>query len=88
MPRKSIVGKLASKATKAEFASELSSYTSLTQKEIETLFPKKGDREELLELIKIVESSSKENEIKAELVKNIGKVSGAVLKIARKFVIG
>lgn len=88
MPKKSNVGILASAATKEEFGDKLSSYTSLTSKEIEDLFPVKSDREELLELIKIVNSSADENTKKAELVGKIGKVSGAVLKIGKKFVSG
>jgi hypothetical protein len=88
MPKKSNVGILASAATKEEFGDKLSSYTSLTSKELEDLFPVKSDREELLELIKIVNSSADENAKKAELVGKIGKVSGAVLKIGKKFVSG
>ncbi len=88
MPKKSKVGELASVTTKEEFGDKLSSYTSLTAKEIEDLFPVKSDREELLELIKIVNSSADENTKKAELVGKIGKVSGAVLKIGKKFVSG
>jgi len=88
MPEKSNVGILASAATKEEFGDKLSSYTSLTSKEIEDLFPVKSDREELLELIKIVNSSADETTKKAELVGKIGKVSGAVLKIGKKFVSG
>ena len=88
MPKKSNVGILASAATKEEFGDKLSSYTSLTSKEIEDLFPVKSDREELLELIKIVSSSADENTKKAELVGKIGKVSGAVIKIGKKFVSG
>lgn len=88
MPKKSKVGELASVTTKEEFGDKLSSYTSLTSKEIEDLFPVKSDREELLELIKIVNSSDDENIKKAKLVKNIGSVSSAVLKIGKKFVSG
>ena len=88
MPRKSAIGKLASKKTKTKFAEELSSYTTLTAKEIETLFPKKGDRNEFVELMKIVNSAAKDNTKKAELVKKIGKVSGAVVSVARKFATG
>jgi len=88
MPKKSKVSELASAATKEAFGDKLSSYTSLTSKEIEDLFPVKSDREELLELIKIVNSSADENIKKAKLVKNIGSVSSAVLKIGKKFVSG
>ena len=88
MPKKSNVGILASAATKEEFGDKLSSYTSLTSKEIEDLFPVKSDREELLELTIFISSSADETTKKAELVGKIGKVSGAVLKIGKKFVSG
>ncbi len=88
MPKRSKVGELTSAATKKEFAEKLSSYTSLTSKEVEDLFPEKSDREELLELIKVVNSSADENTKKAELIGKIGKLSGAVLKIGKKFASG
>ncbi len=88
MPKKSDVGELASAATKEAFGDKLSSYTSLTSKEVEDLFPERSDRDELLELIKVVNSSADETTKKAELVGKIGKVSGAVLKIGKKFVSG
>lgn len=88
MPRKSAVGVLASAKTKKQFADRLSSYTSLTASEIEELFPKKSDREELLELLKIVNESSSENERKKKLVESITKVGGAVLKVAKRFALG
>ncbi len=88
MPKKTKVGELASAATKEEFGEKLSSYTSLTSKEIEDLFPEESDREELVELIKVVNSSANENAKKAELVGKIGKVSGAVIKLGKKFISG
>jgi hypothetical protein len=88
MAKQSAIGKLASATTKAEFADELSSYTSLTSEEIKELFPAKSDREELLELMKIVNSDASDKEKKAELTAKIGKVSGAAIKIAKKFATG
>lgn len=88
MPKKSKIGKLAGAATKKEFADELSSYTTLTADEIQALFPKKSDRKELVELLSIVKLSADENTKKAKVIENIGKFSGAVLKIADKFASG
>ncbi len=87
MPRKSAIGTVAGGTTKAQFAEELSSLTSFTANELKELFPKKVDREELLELIDIVQSSADDNKKKAELISKISKVSGAVLKIAKKVVV-
>ena len=86
MPKKSAVGKIASATTKKEFADELSSHTTLTADEIKALFPKKADRDELMELIKIVNSDADDKEKKAELINKIGKVRGAVIKIGKKFI--
>lgn len=86
MAKRSAIGKLAGAKTKKQFANELSSYTTLTSDEIQNLFPKKSDREELLELIKIINSDADDKEKKAELIDKIGKVSGAIIKIGKKFV--
>lgn len=88
MAKRSPVGKIASAKTKAQFAEEISSYTTLTAEEAKELFPKKSDREELLDLIRIVNSDAEDKEKKAELIKKIGKVSGAVIKIGKKFTTG
>jgi hypothetical protein len=88
MAKRSAVGKLASSKTKAQFAEELSSYTSLTADEIKDLFPTKSDREELLELIKIVNSDANDKQKKAELVQKISQIGGAVIKIGKKFATG
>jgi hypothetical protein len=86
MPRKSAVGALASAQTKAEFADVLSSYTTLTADEVQTLFPAKADRDELLELLKIVSSATTANQKQAALISNIQKVAGAALKVVGKVV--
>jgi len=86
MPKKSVVGALTSAQTKGEFGEQLSSYTTLTSAETQALFPTKTDRDELLELIKIVTSSADENTKRAELAAKIGKVGGAVMKIIKKVV--
>lgn len=75
--------KTGQRKTKVEFADKLSSYTTLTAAEIETLFPTKSDRDELMELVKIVHSDADEKTKQAQLAENIGKISGAVLKIAK-----
>ena len=87
MAKRSAIGRLASVKTKKQFADELSSYTTLTSNEIQNLFPTKSDREELMELIKIVNSDASDKEKKAKLIEKIGKISGAVIKIGKKFAI-
>ena len=87
MPTLSALGKIARKKTSEEFAKELSSYTTLTAGEIKKMFPKKADRKELLELLKIVNSATADNVKKAKLVANIGKFGGAVIKVTKKFAV-
>ena len=65
MAKKSVIGALAGAKTKKDFANELSNFTILTAEETKTLFPLKGDREELLELMKIVNSDASDKEKKA-----------------------
>jgi hypothetical protein len=88
MAKRSKIGVLASAETKKEFGDILSSYTTLTAEETQRLFPKKSDREELMELLKIVNSDADDKEKKAKLVGNISKVSGAVFAIVKKFATG
>jgi hypothetical protein len=84
MAKKSNVGKLASDKTKKAFADEISSLTILTSEEIQTLFPKKADRVELEELLKIINLDIDDKEKKIKLIQNIEKVSGAIIKIGKK----
>lgn len=88
MARRSAVGKLAAAKTKERFSEELSSYTNLTAEETKKLFPTMADRDELLELIKIVNSNASNNAKKAELINKIRKIAGAVIKIGKKFATG
>ncbi len=87
MPKKSEIGELASAETTAEFADKLSSYTKLTAGEIATLFSAKSDRDELMELINIVHSDSDDKTKQAKLAANIGKVGGAIIKIAKTVIV-
>ena len=86
MVEQSDIGKKASEETRKDFAQELSSYSSFTSAELEELFPEETDQEELKNLIKIVNSSTDENEQKADLFNNFQDVGGAVLKIVKKII--
>lgn len=74
--------------TQKEFADELAKYTRLNPQEAQNHFPTKADQGELLELLKIVHGAADENERKAKLVENAGKVAGAMIKITKKFACG
>jgi len=86
--RKSKVGQAAAELTKAQFSEELSSFLTLTKSEIDELFPKKSDREELARLVDIVSNTADQNEKKAKLVGDITKVAGAVVRLVEKRIVG
>ncbi len=46
------------------------------------------DRDELIELLKIVNSSADDNRKKAELANKIGKISGAIINVGKRFAAG
>ena len=84
MPKKSPIGDLASADTKAQFADDLSRYTTLPADEIQKLFPEKADQEKLVELLKIVSSAASDNDKRAALIATIDTVAGAVLKLVSR----
>jgi len=86
MAKKSKIGKIASEKTKKQFADEISSLTILTSEEIQNLFPKKADRVELDEFLKIINLDIEDKEKKIKLVENIEKIGGAIIKIGKKIV--
>jgi hypothetical protein len=81
------LGKAADKLTRDQFAAEIPKYCRLTTDEVNTLFPDKKDRVELGRMIDIVVNAATDTESATRLVKNIGSVSNAVVKVLRKFVV-
>ncbi len=83
------MGKYSAAARKAretvakEHASIISSITSLKDDEIKELFPKRADKERLLELLTIVNESTTENKAKVKLIENIEHVAGTVIKLIK-----
>jgi hypothetical protein len=69
--------------TDAQLASEISSLTSLKDSEINSRFPAKPDKENLLKLLEIVNAATAENNKTADLIKNIDKVAGAAIKLIK-----
>ncbi|WP_452226821.1 hypothetical protein [Lacinutrix cladophorae] len=86
MAKLSTIGKAASKKANEIFADKISSLTILTSEEIQTLFPEKADRDELEELLEIINADIEDKIKKQKLVENINKISGAILKIGKKFI--
>lgn len=77
----------AARLTREQFTDEISSYLRLTQAEVDDLFPKQSDREELEALVEIVVNSADEAKRKAKFVARIDKVAGAAMKLISKAVI-
>jgi hypothetical protein len=72
--------------TDKELASEISSFSRLTDNEITTLFPQRSDQEKLLKLLAIVQGATAENEKIDVLKTNIEELAGTALKLI-KFVL-
>ena len=71
----------ASRELDERFASAISSLTRLKDDEVEALFPKSEDKEKLIELIKLVNSSADHNTKVNQLIAKSEKLSGSVLKL-------
>ena len=70
--------------TPDDFASEVSTHTTLTGPQLKKLFPTKAERRAFLDLMKIVTSSTNDAKKKAQLMAGIAKFAGVVLKLAKK----
>ena len=84
MPKANPYEEAAKKAvelTNREFASEISSLSRLKDEEINRLFPKKEDKQKLLELLRIVNASTSNNQKITKLKQNIGDVAEVVIKL-------
>jgi len=76
----------AAKITDKQLASEISSLTRMTDKDIQSLFPRKADKAKLIELMQIVNASTDENTRTVRLVDNIQELAGTAVKLLGRFV--
>ncbi|CAD6882044.1 hypothetical protein [Methylomonas albis] len=88
MPKQDAISKIAQNKTSEEFADALSSYSNLTSDQLAKLFPEQSDKDEIIALLKIVNSAADDNTKKAELVAKISDIGGAVIKVAKHFATG
>ena len=72
--------------TKAELDARISSLTRLTDEEIASLFPKKPDKEKLVELMGIVRGAASENAKRKQIIDGITQYAGVVVTLLGKFV--
>ena len=69
--------------TNTQLASQISSLTTLKDSQINSLFPAKSDKENLLQLLDIVNAATDENRKITQLKSNIESVAGTVIKLVK-----
>ncbi|MCY3700982.1 MAG: hypothetical protein OXH46_15290 [Gemmatimonadetes bacterium] len=74
----------AAQETDRQLAGDISSLTTMTDREIEELFPTHDDKQRLAELMEIVNGAGSRNEKITRIVDNIEDLAGTVLTIAGK----
>lgn len=74
--------------TPSDFADSVSTHTILTGPQLKKLFTTEAEKQAFLDLLTVIEATTSENEKTAELVNNIGKYAGVVIKLARKAALG
>ena len=72
--------------TNAAFAAEIARLTSLSSKDVEKFFPTKTDKERLVELLTIVNSSAARNEKAAKVRSNISNLAETVVRLVEAVV--
>ncbi len=72
--------------TNAAFAAEIARLTSLSSTEVERFFPTKIDKERLVELLTIVNSSAARNEKAAKVRSNIANLAETVVRLVEAVV--
>lgn len=70
--------------TDDELATEMSSITRLTNKEVKELFPKPSDAQKLFELIRLVNEDTEKNEKINKLVANSEKFADIVITLVSR----
>lgn len=74
----------AAEDTDEELATQMSSITRLTNKEVKELFPKTADAQRLFELIKLVNEDTEKNEKINKLVANSEKFADIVITLVSR----
>lgn len=69
--------------TNTQLATQISSLTALKDSQINSLFPAKSDKENLLQLLDIVNAATDENKKITQLRDNIEAVAGTVIKLVK-----
>lgn len=72
--------------TNAELADDMSSFTQLTKREIQEIFPEKSEMEDFSELMEIVKSNTSKNNKVNKIVENSEKFSRVVVSLLSKII--
>lgn len=67
--------------TNERFSAEIARLTSLSSADVKRLFPKKIDKERLVELMTIVRAATDRNKKAVQLEKNIKTLSASVIRL-------
>ena len=73
----------AAELTDEKYASEISSLCRFKDEEINQLFPKRSDKDSLLELLKVVNSATEENEKVKEFKENIENLGSVAVRLIK-----
>lgn len=76
----------AKQKTDKELSSEISGLCRLTDEEIENIAPSAGEKETLVELMKIVKDAESSNSAKADALKNIKGAAEIAVKLIGKVI--
>lgn len=71
--------------TNKQLAGEIAKLTPLTESELNSLLPKKIDKERFAEVLRIVNSSASQNNKVAALTDNFATLGGVVVKVLTKY---
>lgn len=70
--------------TNRQLADDMSSLVSLTQSEVQDIFPEKSDKEDFSELMKIVKSHTSQNQKITAIVQNSEKFGKVMISLLSK----
>ncbi|TDN88829.1 hypothetical protein DET49_108154 [Salegentibacter sp. 24] len=76
----------AAEETNEELAGEMASFTHLTKKEIQEIFPEKSEMEDFSELMEIVKSSTSRNNKVNKIVENSEKFGKVMVSLLSKII--
>ncbi len=80
------IARRSAEKTSGELAAELAQLTRMTRPEIETLLPRRGDRERFVELMQIVDSTASQNRKLRQLHDRFEEFGPILLRILRRVV--